>query len=92
MNWFLPKKEGRSKKPNEVIDIEQFISVKGIKALGNQLTPLKVKKVTTLEPLPFEEPEETPANDIEVVDEESLNNQKENNEDEKGDNSQGTLF
>ena len=51
-----------------------------------------MKKVTTLEPLPFEEPEETPANDIEVVDEESLNNQKENNEDEKGDNSQGTLF
>jgi len=41
------------------IDIEKFISVKGIKALGNQLTLEKVKQVNVLESLPYEEePEE----------------------------------
>ncbi|MFY7730541.1 MAG: hypothetical protein ACOVRN_13555, partial [Flavobacterium sp.] len=35
-----------------------FITVKGIKAQGNQLTAEKVKEINTLEPLPYEEPEE----------------------------------
>ncbi len=43
------------------VDLEQFIAVKGIKAIGNQLTTDKVKQVNILEPLPFEEPiEEIP--------------------------------
>lgn len=45
-------------KDNQTVDLEQFISVKGIKALGNQLTTDKLKQVNLLEPLPYEEPEE----------------------------------
>ncbi|UOK41951.1 MULTISPECIES: DNA gyrase/topoisomerase IV subunit A [Flavobacterium] len=49
-------------KENQTIDMEQFIAVKGIKALGNQLTTDKLKQVNLLEPLPYEEPvEEVPA-------------------------------
>ena len=45
-------------KESQTIDLEQFIAVKGIKALGNQLTTDKLKQVNLLEPLPFDEPEE----------------------------------
>jgi len=38
------------------VDLEQFIAVKGIKAIGNQLTTDKLKQVNLLEPLPYEEP------------------------------------
>jgi topoisomerase-4 subunit A len=40
------------------IDIEDFIAVKGFKALGNQLTTDKLKQVNLLDPLPYEEPVE----------------------------------
>ena len=45
-------------KENQTIDLEQFIAVKGIKAIGNQLTTDKLKQVNLLESLPYEEPEE----------------------------------
>jgi topoisomerase-4 subunit A len=47
-------------KENQIVDLEQFIAVKGIKALGNQLTADKLKQVNLLDPLPYEEPEEEP--------------------------------
>ena len=43
---------------NETVNLEEFIAVKGIKALGNQLTTEKIKQVNLLEPLPYEELEE----------------------------------
>jgi Type IIA topoisomerase (DNA gyrase/topo II, topoisomerase IV), A subunit len=51
------KQKGVEREP-EVINLEQFISVKGIKAQGNQLTPYKLKQIVPLESLPYEEPEE----------------------------------
>jgi topoisomerase-4 subunit A len=45
-------------KESQTIDLEQFITIKGIKAIGNQLTTDKLKQVNLLESLPFEEPEE----------------------------------
>lgn len=42
-------------KESLVVDLEQFITVKGIKALGNQLTADKVKQIDHLESLPYEE-------------------------------------
>jgi topoisomerase-4 subunit A len=57
---------------NEEVDFEEFIAVKGIKALGNQLTTDKIKQVNLLESLPFEEPEEQTPEEIEVVDEEVI--------------------
>ncbi|WP_299049348.1 DNA gyrase/topoisomerase IV subunit A [uncultured Polaribacter sp.] len=43
---------------NETVNLEEFIAVKGIKALGNQLTTEKIKQVNLLEPLPYKEYEE----------------------------------
>jgi topoisomerase-4 subunit A len=66
------KPRGKEAKPNQQIDIEQFIALKGIKAHGNQLTAEKVKNINALEPLPFEEPVAHDTRDIEVVDEEDV--------------------
>ncbi len=60
-------------KENQTIDIENFIAIKGMKALGNQLTTDKLKQVNLLEPLPFEIPEEVLPENIEVIDEIDLN-------------------
>ena len=53
-------------KENQTIDIESFITVKGFKALGNQLTTDKLKQVNLLEPLPYEEPVEVVPEELEV--------------------------
>ncbi|NDV42830.1 DNA gyrase/topoisomerase IV subunit A [Flagellimonas sediminis] len=66
------KPRGKDAKPNLQVNVEEFIAVKGIKALGNQLTAEKIKSINVLDPLPYEEPEEVKAEDIEVVDEESI--------------------
>jgi len=55
---------------NEEVNFEEFIAVKGIKALGNQLTTDKIKQVNLLESLPFEEEEEEESAEAEEVDEE----------------------
>ncbi|MBO2545239.1 DNA gyrase/topoisomerase IV subunit A [Salegentibacter sp. BDJ18] len=93
------KQRGKEQRPNEEVNIEEFISVKGIKALGNQLTTDKVKQINPLEPLPYEEEEETPAEDIEVVDDEAVSDGKNKlnivgKKEDKNDSSesQGTLF
>ena len=54
-------KEKGKEKENLTVNLEEFISVKGIKALGNQLTTDKVKTINTLESLPYEEPQEEEA-------------------------------
>ena len=54
-------------KENQIIDIENFIAVKGFKAMGNQLTAEKLKQVNAMESLPFTIPEEVIAEDIEVI-------------------------
>ncbi len=59
-------------KENQTIDLEQFIAVKGIKAIGNQLTADKLKQVNLLESLPFEEPIEEVPEEIEVSGEETV--------------------
>jgi topoisomerase-4 subunit A len=66
------KIRNKEPKPNLRIVFDEFISVKGIKAQGNQLTPHKVKQVNLLEPLKYITPVEKPANEIEVVDEDVL--------------------
>ena len=54
-------KEKGKEKENLTVNLEEFISVKGIKALGNQLTTDKVKTINILESLPYEEPQEEEA-------------------------------
>ena len=53
-------------KENQTVDIESFITVKGFRALGNQLTAEKLKQVNLLEPLPYEIPEEVVPEELEV--------------------------
>lgn len=72
----FPKPRGKEPKESQSIDIESFIAIKGMKALGNQLTSEKVKSVNSLEALPYEEPPVAEANDMEVVDEENVSDQK----------------
>ena len=57
-------------KDNQTIDLEDFIAVKGIKAIGNQLTGDKLKQINLLEPLPYEPPVEEIPEEMEVIDEE----------------------
>lgn len=66
------KIRGKDQKPNDLVELEEFISVKGIKALGNQLTTEKVKQINLMDPKPFVEPEETAPEEMEVVGEENV--------------------
>ena len=66
------KDRGKDRRPNQSIDVEQFISIKGISALGNQLTKYKINQIDLLDPLPFTPPKEVNANDLEVVDEQEI--------------------
>ncbi|KAF2334920.1 DNA gyrase/topoisomerase IV subunit A [Flavobacterium daemonense] len=54
------------------IDVEDFIAVKGFKALGNQLTTDKLKQVNLLEPLPYEEPVEEVPEKPEISEDDSV--------------------
>ncbi|WP_286827590.1 DNA gyrase/topoisomerase IV subunit A, partial [Maribacter sp. UBA4516] len=69
------KERGKDRKDNMEVNFEEFIAVKGITAQGNQLTKDKINQVSLLDPLPYEAPEETPAEDIEVVDETDVSNE-----------------
>ncbi len=68
----FPKPRGKEAKENESVDIEDFISIKGIKALGNQFITEKVKNINLLDPLPYEPEVPEEIENIEVVDEESV--------------------
>ena len=61
----FPKIKGVQKE-SVTIDIEDFIAVKGFKALGNQLTTDKLKQVNLLESLPYDPPVEVIPEELEV--------------------------
>ncbi|MGJ8731988.1 MAG: DNA gyrase/topoisomerase IV subunit A [Cellulophaga sp.] len=90
------KPRGKDQKPNQEVNIEDFISIKGIKALGNQLTTDKIKSANVLESLPYEEIEEVieePEKEEELKDEEG-DSKKTNSDDDSNDDDteQTTLF
>ncbi|NNC50072.1 MAG: DNA gyrase/topoisomerase IV subunit A [Flaviramulus sp.] len=97
------KVRGKDRKDNLVINLEEFIAIKGISALGNQLTKEKVKHINILDPLPYEAPKEIHADELEVVDEETIeiddttkeepkNTKKSDDDSELDDKGQITLF
>ena len=73
----FPKIKG-VQKDTLTIDMENFIAVKGIKALGNQLTGDKVKQINLLDPLPYEEPVEEIPEEMEVKGEVRLTDENTN--------------
>ena len=48
------KEKGKERKV-KIINIADFIAIKGEKALGNKLTSKKIKEINLLDPLPYEE-------------------------------------
>ena len=47
-------KKSKLKKLNDVLELEKLIGVKGIKAIGNQLSSHIIKNINILDPIPFE--------------------------------------
>tara|TARA_R110002020_G_scaffold35530_18_gene107195 strand:+ start:1925 stop:4594 length:2670 start_codon:yes stop_codon:yes gene_type:complete len=76
------KKRGQEREENMEINLEEFIAVKGITAMGNQLTKEKVLEINTMEPLLYEPPAPVGPEEIDVVDEEDLNEETNTPEDE----------
>lgn len=67
---------------NLSVNLEEFISIKGIKALGNQLTTDKIKEIISLEPLVYQEQEEEFSEEIvEGIIQEEENNETETSQD-----------
>ncbi len=76
----LKKERGKDRKANLEINLEEFIAIKGISAHGNQLTKEKINQISLLDPLPFKAAEEVPAEELEVVDEETLSSSQKDEE------------
>jgi topoisomerase-4 subunit A len=97
------KERGKERKENLEVNLEAFIDIKGISAQGNQLTKDKVNQINLLDPLPYEAPAEVHADELEVVDEETIDidkikssdsstSKKDRDDSEKDGEGQGTLF
>ena len=78
------KPRGKDPLPDLTLNVEDFISVKGIKALGNQVTTDKIKQVHVEDPLPYEEAEA-------VKDETDESNNKGSNDDADAQSEGGEL-
>lgn len=67
---FPKDKSGKEKEP-EIINIDEFIAVKGIKAIGNQFIKEKVKSINITIPEPVEEEQESEDSANEEIDTDS---------------------
>jgi len=74
-----------TQKDDESISLEEFIAIKGMKAIGNRLTQHKVKSIDLLEALPYEEPvaEEIEEEEEEVSEDDLLDEEVEENDDDE---------
>ena len=68
------KPRGGVAAPNKKINVEEFIAVKGFKALGNQLTSNKLKDVVLIDSLPYEAVSEDPVEEVQVIDAKEVKN------------------
>ena len=66
------KPRGKEQASNLEVNAEEFIAVKGFKALGNQLTDKKIKRIFLKEALAYEPPQAQELHDIEVEGEEAV--------------------
>ena len=72
---------------NQKLNFEEFITIKGIKSLGNQITTDKIKQINILKSLPYKAPE---IYDVELIEEEIVKAtenkeiDKKNNSDDEG--------
>ena len=82
-------KTSKGTKDNLIQNIEELISIKGIKAQGNQLSSYKIKNINLLDPIPFTPPEKTPVMELEVNDEVDVQNEAVLNEENSINNKEG---
>ncbi len=87
----FPKAKGFQKE-NQIVDLEDFISVKGFKALGNQISGDKLKQVNLLAPLEYIPPPPPPVEDFEVNSPTILENDESENDADIDEDGQTTLF
>jgi topoisomerase-4 subunit A len=81
-----------SKRENEVIDVAEFIGVKGHKAKGRRLSTFEIDKVIQLEPLISEIPEESEQELFDLSTEESVETEGHFDQtDDEGDNISGDI-
>ena len=71
------KSKTDTNKPNEVIKLSEFIAVKGVKALGNRLSAVKIKSINELEPLAEIEEEAEDKYQEDIVNKELIQDYKE---------------
>ena len=63
-------KTSKGVRDSETKNIDELISIKGIKAIGNKLSSFKIKNINQLEPLEYLPPEKKEINDLDVESEE----------------------
>tara|TARA_R110002110_G_scaffold90627_19_gene235511 strand:- start:7351 stop:9534 length:2184 start_codon:yes stop_codon:yes gene_type:complete len=73
------KSRGKDREDNLEINLEEFISVKGVSAMGNRLTKDKVLEINAMEPLEYTAPEAPVVEEIEVIDEEKVHGKLDGN-------------
>ncbi|AEE20509.1 topoisomerase-4 subunit A [Dokdonia sp. Hel_I_63] len=70
------KQRGKEAKENEIVSMEDFITIKGLTALGNTFYTEKLKGLNWMESLPYEEEVEEEKENIDVVGEEEVTPEK----------------
>ena len=64
---------GSNTQADLTINVEEFISIKGFKAMGNQLTSKKIKSISVSKELDYIEEEELSLDEMEIDDMEEVN-------------------
>ena len=82
-------KTSKVTRDNLTQNIEELISIKGIKAQGNQLSSHKIKNINLLDPIPYTPPEKTPVMELEVNDEVDVQNENVISEQDSTSNKEG---
>jgi topoisomerase-4 subunit A len=83
------KEKGKDRN-TKIINLEEFIAVKGEKALGNKLSSKKIKQINLIDSLPFNEEDENTIEMSEIL----TNNNNSNDDiklDIKNDNNKGQI-
>ena len=84
-------KTAKFSRENEIKNLEDHISIKGIKAIGNQLSSFKIKNINQLDPIEYSPPEIQSLSEMQVESEEIILN-KDDFKDEKKLNEGQTEF
>ena len=74
------KLRGQREIEPQKMNFDEFISVKGINAIGNQFSKNKIKSIATLDPLPYEHNYDVETKDLEVDADNVISDTKSNNQ------------